>query len=179
MANRRRSADWKPLFLDHFRVTANLSASAKMAGVERSTVYRMMKRSPKFAEAVQEAESEALDLLEMQAWQTAIGSPARDGKAAKPPNERLLMFFLERRRPEKYGRRQDVRISGNPAAPIAVQAQTQESEMLKRLAKHPEGAFLLEQLSEVAARIELEERGVQVAPAIPMNGGGNGHATEH
>ena len=59
-------------FLEHFAATLNVTAAAKLAGVGRSTVYRLRERDRTFAEAWREAEAEAIDKLEAQAYRFAM-----------------------------------------------------------------------------------------------------------
>lgn len=59
-------------FLAHLAATLNVTAAAKVAGVGRSTVYRLRERDRTFAEAWREAEAEAIDKLEAQAYRFAM-----------------------------------------------------------------------------------------------------------
>jgi hypothetical protein len=59
-------------FLEHFAATLNVTEAAKVAGVGRSTVYRLRERDRTFAEAWLEAEAEAIDKLEAQAYRFAM-----------------------------------------------------------------------------------------------------------
>lgn len=91
--------DWRPAFLAAFRNSANVRASAQAAGVDWSTAYRARKREPRFNEAWEAAENEALDLLEARAMQLALGGDSH-----------MLIFLLKTRRPEKFRDRVDVRV---------------------------------------------------------------------
>jgi hypothetical protein len=58
-------------FLEHFAATLNVTESAKVAGVGRSTIYRLRDRDQAFREAWLEAEAEAIDKLEAAAYRYA------------------------------------------------------------------------------------------------------------
>jgi hypothetical protein len=58
-------------FLKHLAETLNVTAAAKLAGVGRSTVYRLRKHDRTFAEAWLEAEAEAIDKLEAATYRYA------------------------------------------------------------------------------------------------------------
>ena len=79
----QRARDWRPPFLAAFRNSA-VRGACQAAGVDRSTVYKARKREPEFAAAWDEAEQEALDLLEAKAVQLAMGGDTQ-----------LLMFLLK------------------------------------------------------------------------------------
>ena len=99
--------DWRPRFLAAFRNSANVRAAAHAAGVDWSTAYKARKREPDFAQAWDMAEEEALDLVEAKAMQLALGGDTR-----------LLVFFLRTRRPEKYGDRARLELTGAAGGPI-------------------------------------------------------------
>lgn len=82
---------WRPKFLAELERTANVSASAKKAGVWRAAAYTARNESPEFAAAWDEALEVSLDALEQA------------GRArAKRQSDTLLMFFLKARRPHIY-----------------------------------------------------------------------------
>ena len=109
-STRQRARDWRPGFIAAFRNSANVRAAAQAAGIEWSTAYKARKREPAFAEAWEMAEQEALDLIEARAVQVALsGDP------------HMLMFFLKTRRPEKYGDRSRLELTGLAGGPIQTQ----------------------------------------------------------
>lgn len=109
----QRAHDWRPGFLAAFRNSANVRAAAGAAGIDWSTAYKARKRELAFAEAWEMAEQEALDLLEARAMQLALAGDTH-----------LLMFFLRTRRPEKYGDRARIELTGGASGPIVTQVLT-------------------------------------------------------
>jgi hypothetical protein len=105
--SRVQAHDWRPAFLAAFRNSANVRAAAQAAGIDWSTAYKARKREPLFAEAWEMAEQEALDLIEARAVQLALAGDSH-----------LLMFFLRTRRPEKYGDRSRLELTGAAGGPI-------------------------------------------------------------
>lgn len=85
---------WEGCFLERLCETSNVTASAKAAGVDASTVYRLRRESARFAALWREALCEGYDNLEMDllcrlragelepARTAAAPAPARRGSAA-------------------------------------------------------------------------------------------------
>ena len=84
---------WEETFLRHLALTADVTLSARMAGIARSAVYDRREQSEPFRVAWNDAEGQALDRIERAAF---------DG--ARAGNDRLIRYTLGRRRPEKWGR---------------------------------------------------------------------------
>lgn len=89
--NKKRS--WKPLFLAAFRNSANVRAACEAANISRKTAYQHRERDPKFAAQWDEAEQDAVDVLEARAWQRSQVS------------DTILMFLMRAHRPQKYTER--------------------------------------------------------------------------
>jgi hypothetical protein len=106
----QRARDWRPAFLAAFRNSANVRASAQAAGVDWSTAYKARKREPRFADAWEMAEQEALDLLEARAMQLAMAGDAH-----------LLIFLLKARRPATYRDNARLELTGAAGGPIQTQ----------------------------------------------------------
>lgn len=70
----------------------SLSTALRVAGISRSCYYEWQRRFPDFAEAVEQAESEPLALLERTAFEIALSERS----------ERMVQWLLERRCPENY-----------------------------------------------------------------------------
>jgi hypothetical protein len=99
------------LFIAHLRQSANVSRSARSAGLCVSALYRHRARTPAFAAQWDSAIAEVVDALE-----EAVLGRARDGteKAVYYGGERigkhqlysdaLAMFVLKSKRPEVYAR---------------------------------------------------------------------------
>ena len=120
--------DAREIFLEHLRETSNISKSARLALVDRSTVYRWREESPVFAAAWDDAIDEATDALEAEARRRAIegdgeyvvsmGQLVKDPKTGKYLTTRkrsdgLMTLRLKAHRPEKFRERYDVQQSGN------------------------------------------------------------------
>lgn len=62
---------WERAFLVNFRVTGNHSAAARHANISRDVVYKRRLSDVKFDEAYRDAEAEACDRLELEAYRRA------------------------------------------------------------------------------------------------------------
>ena len=82
------------------------TSAAKAAGVGRSTAYLWRQEDPEFAAKWDEAVAMGIDRLESEARRRALKG-----------SDKLLMFLLERRRPEVCGR--DQRRMSRRELPIA------------------------------------------------------------
>jgi hypothetical protein len=103
---------WQPAFLTALAETGNYKESAKLAGVSRMTAWRHKTSDPDFAQQCADAEQEAADLLEKEAWRRATegtDEPVfyKGDKCGtiKRYSDNLLMFLLRGTRPEKYRER--------------------------------------------------------------------------
>ena len=67
--------------------------AATAAGVGRSTAYLWRQEDPEFAAKWDEAVAEGIDRLESEAYRRAVAG-----------SDKLLIFLLERRRPEVWAR---------------------------------------------------------------------------
>jgi hypothetical protein len=107
----RRSAikrNWRAKFLEVFRESANITAAARAAGVARSTVYDA-KSDKEFARQFADAELDATDALEQEAWRRAVHGVEKPvyykGEQVATVTEysdQLLIVLLKARAPEKY-----------------------------------------------------------------------------
>lgn len=113
----------KKAFLDHFRVHGNVTAAARVAGVERTNAYRWQEHDDQFAAAYREAEIEATETLEAEARRRAVEGVEKEtgvyhrGQLIATQTEitysdTLLIFLLKARAPEKYRERFDHRLQG-------------------------------------------------------------------
>lgn len=114
-----RLRDWKPDFLEHLRRDPNVSAACKSAGVARRTVYDARDNDPNFAQAWDEADEAALDLIEAAGFEMAIA------KTSESPS--LIKFFLQTRRPHKFPNVSKLEVAGVNGKPIPV-AMTEMTE---------------------------------------------------
>lgn len=110
----------KALFLRELSEYPNITLAARAVGVSVATIYKHRKDDPLFAERMQEALDEAVDLLEDEAHRRAfkgVEKPIffRDQEIAKVReySDGLAMFLLKAHRPNKYRERSEVAMSGN------------------------------------------------------------------
>ncbi len=87
----RMTEERRKAFLAALRRGATVAAAAGAAGVARSTAYAWRARDSRFAAAWDDAVEDGTDALEDVATRLAFAG-----------NDRLLMFLLKARRPEKY-----------------------------------------------------------------------------
>jgi hypothetical protein len=116
LANRPRNA--RERFLKAFAEWGNMSAAAKAAGVSRTTVYDWQEHDQEFALAFKQADLQATESLEREAWRRAREGTAepvyQHGKQVgtiQRYSDNLLMFLLKARAPERYRDRVDVSVT--------------------------------------------------------------------
>ncbi|API59123.1 hypothetical protein BSL82_07215 [Tardibacter chloracetimidivorans] len=132
-------------FVEVLAQTANVTESAKQAGLDRSAVYRLRARSESFRAAWDEAMNQALDDLEAVLLERAAhgvekpvfygGKPC--GKV-RQYSDTLAMFILRAKRPNTYGRA----ATGDPQSPVeedAGNAREKVQGALFRIADQLEG----------------------------------------
>ena len=117
--------EWQPTFLDVLRKSGNVTAAACTAGIARQEVYRRRQRDQCFAQAWDDAVSEAVDALESELKRRAFDGVEQpvfyQGEVVgtiQAYSDRLAMFLLKGLMPERYG--DHVRLEA------AVDAKTQE-----------------------------------------------------
>jgi len=109
----------KELFLDAYRSSGNISTSAAAAGTTRSVVRGWQEKDEQFVLAFQQAEIEAVEMLEAEARERAVkGSKLvrqviRNGHLIEEvvewrPSDAILVKLLQALRPEKYGEKLSV-----------------------------------------------------------------------
>ncbi len=87
--------------LEALRQGASISGAAKIAGVNRTTVYRWMDKNPRFAKDVADAYDEGTDHLEDVVLRLALEG-----------NLGAAIFLLKGRRPQKWRERVQVEHTG-------------------------------------------------------------------
>mgnify|MGYP000844097145 CR=1 FL=1 len=123
---------WQEKFLEEYRQTANISHSARVAFVDRTTVLDYRKRSKTFAERMKQAEEEALEVLEQEAFRRAyhgVEKPVfykgEECGTVQEYSDTLMIVLLKARAPEKYRENAKVEHSGT------VQQQITTIEVVK------------------------------------------------
>jgi hypothetical protein len=136
-AKKRR--DWKPLFLEWFAKTGNVSLSAQKAKVNRQHVYTARESDEAFATAWDEAEEVAVDALEEEArrrahdgWDEPVFYKGEQAGTIRKYDSTLLIFLLKARRPQTY--RENTRVENFNFDPSEL-----TDEQLERIAggEHP------------------------------------------
>lgn len=113
----------KKAFLEHFRGMGNITAACRALGLERRNVYNWQEHDATFAHAFRQAEIEATETLEAEAFRRAHdglkrlrfdrrGLPLKDPESGGYYTEleysdTLLIFLLKARAPEKYREKYD------------------------------------------------------------------------
>ena len=134
----RRPA-WIPTFLAAYGAGGVVSYAAAAARINRTTVYARMKSDPEFAADFEAAEADATDALVAEARRRAL----------EEGSDRLLEFLIRAHRPEKYGDRAKVELTGANGGPIRRSSEVWETEQERDMLK-------------AAIRRELELRGLPV-----------------
>jgi hypothetical protein len=111
-ARARARADWRERFLAEFSRCGVVKHAAAAAGVHRATVYRTIEGDEAFAAAFREAEEEAVDELDLEAFRRGaqgVDEPVfwqgQQVGAVRRYSDQLLIFLLRARKPEKYSER--------------------------------------------------------------------------
>jgi hypothetical protein len=116
----RQSQQLKKKFLEAFRRHGNVTWAAKEAGLPyRTAPYEWQEHDDQFAAAFRDAEIEATEVLEAEAYRRGhdgVDEPVfHQGVAVgavRKYSDTLLIFMLKARNPEKYRDRHDVKHSG-------------------------------------------------------------------
>jgi hypothetical protein len=111
-------------FLEVLRATCNVSEAARSIGVSRTAAYER-RSDPIFAMAWDEAEQEAADRLEREAWRRAAEGTKKPivykGKVTGhylEYSDRMLELLLKAHRPDKFRERVSTEVSGPKGDPI-------------------------------------------------------------
>jgi hypothetical protein len=111
-------------FLEVLRATCNVSEAARSIGVSRTAAYER-RSDAAFAMAWDEAEQEAADRLEREAWRRAAEGTKKPivykGKVTGhylEYSDRMLELLLKAHRPDKFRERVSTEVSGPKGDPI-------------------------------------------------------------
>ena len=138
---------WEDTFIKALALTANVRMSCQRAGVSRQAAYDRRKSHSTFRDEWDSAMEQALDRLEFAGYSRALEG-----------NDKLIMFFLSRRRPEQYGDRVTHEHTGKKGG-SAIQTESKvqiEEQFDAELLKDPAVVELLDALSE---RLESKSGG--------------------
>ena len=124
----RQATEWRPSFLTVLAKSANVSLSAKKAGISRQAAYHAYDTDEEFRVQWDSALEEACDVLEKEARRRALGQ-----------SDTLLIFMLKAHRPGKYReiiRTENKNLNLNAMVTIAdlaklVEADDQQSNQMK------------------------------------------------
>lgn len=106
-------------FIETLRGSCNVSESARAAGIGRRTAYEWREADEEFAAAWKDAEDEAADKLEREAWRRAVEGTDKPisfqgviTATYKEYSDKMLEILLKAHRPEKFTDRSKVEHSG-------------------------------------------------------------------
>ncbi|TKD50208.1 terminase [Sphingomonas baiyangensis] len=106
-------------FLKTLRETCNVSEAARAAGIGRRTAYEWREADETFAANWQDAEDEAADKLEREAWRRAVEGTDKPvtfqgaiTATYKEYSDRMLEILLKAHRPDKFVERFKGEVSG-------------------------------------------------------------------
>lgn len=123
----------------------DVTTACKASGVKSTdTFYRWLKEDEEFAERFKEAEGSALAYHTLNIRNHAKG----DWKASA--------WWLERRYPKVYGRREKVELMGEDGGPVKVQQAEDISALLRHMTDEELDAFEKAELAKAMARSRLE-----------------------
>lgn len=106
-------------FIATLAETCNVSEACRAAGIGRTTAYEWKEADEAFAAAWDDAEQEAADKLEREAWRRGVEGTDKpvtfQGRICdtyKEYSDRMLELLLKAHRPDKFVERQKVEQSG-------------------------------------------------------------------
>ena len=125
MANRTKFTHHaREKFLAVLRETCNVAEAARAVGISRRTAYDR-RADAQFAIAWDEAEQEAADKLEREAWRRAVEGTQKPivykGDVTGhylEYSDRMLELLLKAHRPERFGDKVKTEVSGPKGDPI-------------------------------------------------------------
>ena len=138
-SNRKLMAD----FIAKFRDCGNVRLACEAAGVPRRTAYNWRERWATFRDEWDEAEEDAVDKLDAEAWKRAIKG-----------SDRLLMFLLQAHRRDVYNVPQRQEFSGPDGGPVETTVRVNVGQLTDSE---------LTALAEIAGRIGNDTAGADEA----------------
>ena len=135
-----RTDSARETFLATLRESCNVSEAARQAGIARSGAYEWRDADPEFAAAWAEAEQEAADKLEREAWRRGVegvDKPVTFQGAItatyKEYSDRMLELLLKAHRPEKFKERVANELSGPGGTPIKADVSMTPADAYSRI----------------------------------------------
>jgi hypothetical protein len=132
----------KEKFLEVLRATCNVSESAIAARIRRRLAYQWRDKDEEFRAAWDDAEQEATDALEREAWRRAVEGVDKPvtfkGEITdtyKEYSDRLLEMLLRGHRPHKYKDRVSAEVSGPGGGPIQTEDMSARDIIASELAR--------------------------------------------
>jgi hypothetical protein len=138
-------------FLGAFSLTANISAAARAAQIERRQVYAWQEHDERFALEMQQAREEAFDRLEAEALRRAVEGTTRERpiyshgeqvgtEVITEYSDRLLELLLKAARPGRFRDNSRVEHVGAEGGPIRVNEEWPmvRGRIVQALAAFPE-----------------------------------------
>lgn len=119
---RKRRRDWRAKFIAALESEGTVLSAARVAGVNRSTVYRERQANEEFALAWADAEEAVTEGLERKAAELAMAGEVR-----------LIEFLLKARRPERYRENVKVEHAGEVSQRVRLDLRKLDTEDLERL----------------------------------------------
>lgn len=134
MTTRAQTAQHKKAFLDAYRDTGNIRTACEATGTVRRTVYKWQEHDAAFSAEFGQAQAEAVEALEREAYRRAVEGVEEPVTAAgrgivgytRRYSDTLLIFLLKGAAPHKYRERVDLRHGGNADDPLTIRLEYAE-----------------------------------------------------
>lgn len=104
-------------FIETLRESCNVSEAARAAGIARRTAYDWRDGDAEFASAWDDAEQDAADKLEREAWRRAVEGTDKPisfqgvvTASYKEYSDKMLEILLKAHRPEKFVERSKLQV---------------------------------------------------------------------
>jgi len=127
----RQSVQRKKVFLDHFRVQGNISRTCRAIGLNRSTVYEWQETDDQFVHDFRQAELEATETMEAEAYRRAVDGTAKpvfhqgmQCGTVQEYSDTLLIFMLKARNPAKYREKSETEVTVKGGVTILLPERT-------------------------------------------------------
>lgn len=133
----------------------NITTAARIAGVDRRTVYKWQEHDDVFTAEFRDAETKATETLEAEARRRAVEGVDKqrrvydnrgnliDEYTETTYSDTLLIFLLKARAPEKYRDRHDITSGGQPLQAAHTDLDAAIDLRLAELAARGQGADAL------------------------------------